>query len=280
MGEPWTWILAVFGGGVYVLGAAYDYVLRIEDEPSEVTLTALWATRTLGAAAAMTLVGMAARQWSPQGYASFGVAALAGMTMTAVKYAALQAARTHRASWRRTLRFVFGAPLTAMRPAAEMYEAAARVLAAPVGVRRPERRKYDPQPVVLQDLEREALQSDVVPGEILRNLAQFRHLRAGDCLVPRTEIVALPVSESVAEFRRVFRETGLSRIVVYGQTLDEVKGFVHVLGLFQRPEQITEIVQPALFVAEATSAPALLEEFNRKHRSAAIVVDEFGGVAG
>ncbi len=275
------WLAAGLGALWYVLGAAYDYILHVgEDEPAPYASTALRSVRALGAAVFFVVAGVQIRGLTGSGFWVVCASLPTALLVTAAKYGLLRWIRPRCESWRRGLALFFVVPMTAVRPLAALYDTGSRVLGFALSPRKPEHRKYDPEPAILQNLEREARQSDAVPGEILQNLAEFQNLRADDCLVPRTEIVALPLSAPVAEFRRVFRETGLSRIVVYGQTLDDVKGFVHVLGLYQRPENITDIVQPALFVAEATSAPALLDEFNRKHKSVAVVVDEFGGVAG
>ena len=279
--EGIMWTVAALGALGYIFGAAYDYILHVgEDEPTVNASTALRAVRASGAAAFFVVLGVQTRLYTDSGLWAFCAMAPAALAITAAKYGVLRLARPRYAPWRRFLTAAFFVPMAAFRPVAAMYDAGARILGSPISPRKPERRKYDPEPAILQNLEREARQNDAVSGEVLKNLAEFQNLRADDCLVPRTEIVALPVSAPVAEFHRAFRETGLSRIVVYGQNLDDVKGFVHVLGLFQRPENISEIVQPALYVAEATGAPALLDEFNRKHKSAAIVLDEFGGVAG
>jgi CBS domain containing-hemolysin-like protein len=276
-----AWIAGALGAGLYVAGAVYDYTLRVgAEEPNGQRLTALNTVRMAGAATWFVVVAVQVRAWTEGSAVALAAATASALLLTAAKYGLLRWARRRYGAWERPLRWMFHGPLAIFGPVAAAYEAGARALGASTTVRKPEHRKYDPEPVILQNLEREARESDAVTGEVLRNLAEFQNLRARDCLVPRTEIVALPITASVSEFRRTFQETGLSRIVVYGRHLDDVKGFVHVLGLFQRPKEISEIVQPAFFVAETTGAPTLLDEFNRKHKSAAIVVDEYGGVAG
>ena len=77
-----------------------------------------------------------------------------------------------------------------------------------------------------------------------------------------------------------FIETRMSKLVVYDESLDEVKGFVHSSSLFQNPQSIRELMQPVLIVPETMPANVLMAELTENQRSMAIVVDEFGGTAG
>jgi CBS domain containing-hemolysin-like protein len=136
------------------------------------------------------------------------------------------------------------------------------------------------------DLERfveEALSDDPKPpvdSEVFSNALDFNEIRVREFMVPRTDIVAISILDSIQNLRKLFRQTELSRIVVYEETLDNVRGFVHHLSMFKQPEVISEVLQPALFVPESMMANVLLTEFNRERRSLAIVLDEFGGTAG
>jgi len=108
----------------------------------------------------------------------------------------------------------------------------------------------------------------------------FNKTRTRDLMVPRIDIEAVPLNISIADLQRKFVETGLSRLVVYADTLDQVKGTVHSIELFKRPTTVEEVIQPVLIVPETMPANLLLSEFTRHRKSIALVVDEFGGTAG
>ncbi|MDX2249730.1 MAG: hemolysin family protein [Bacteroidia bacterium] len=116
--------------------------------------------------------------------------------------------------------------------------------------------------------------------EMLTNALALKETKARECMIPRTEIVAASASTGFAELLDLFIETGLSKIIVYGENLDDIKGFVHSNGLFRKPEVINSIIQPVLVVPETMPANVLLAELTENKRSVAIVVDEFGGTAG
>ncbi|MCS6904079.1 MAG: hemolysin family protein [Bacteroidia bacterium] len=112
------------------------------------------------------------------------------------------------------------------------------------------------------------------------NALDFNKVRVREFMVPRTEIVALPITASITEAWQLFKETELSRIVVFEGTLDSVKGFIHSRSLFESPSSIQDILQPILMVPESMPANHLLQAFNKNRKSIAVVIDEFGGTAG
>jgi CBS domain containing-hemolysin-like protein len=101
-------------------------------------------------------------------------------------------------------------------------------------------------------------------------------------MVPRTELEAVEVTAPMPEVHAKFVETELSRILVYGETLDEVLGYVHSSALLQdpQPQSLADVLQAVLVVPETMSADMLLREFNTQRMSVAVVVDEFGGTSG
>jgi CBS domain containing-hemolysin-like protein len=119
-----------------------------------------------------------------------------------------------------------------------------------------------------------------VDTQIFNNAIEFRDVRVRDCLVPRTEIAAIAVDDSVEELRQAFQESGHSKIVVYRDTIDDVIGYCHALSLFKKPATVAEIVTPVITVPETMPAQDLLLRFLSEHKSLALVVDEFGGTAG
>lgn len=119
-----------------------------------------------------------------------------------------------------------------------------------------------------------------IDTEAFNKALDFNKTRVRDIMVPRIDIEAIPADISVPEIRNRFLETGLSRLVVYEDTLDQIKGTVHSIELFKRPATIEEMIQPVLIVPETMPAHLLLREFTQKRKSTAIVVDEFGGTSG
>ena len=123
-----------------------------------------------------------------------------------------------------------------------------------------------------QDLEHEI--------QILQNALDFSQLKARDCQIPRNEIIAMDVEDDIQEVKKKFIETGLSKIVVYRDTIDNIIGYIHVRDIFRRPDHISKALMPAFIVPEPMQANAILEEFIKKKRNLAVVVDEFGGTSG
>jgi putative hemolysin len=116
--------------------------------------------------------------------------------------------------------------------------------------------------------------------EILQNALAFSNIKARDCMIPRTDIVALSIEDSIEELSEKFISTGLSKILIYRDTIDNIIGYVHSFELFKSPSRIKEILLPISFVPEAIPGKELLELFAKQHGNIAIVVDEFGGTAG
>lgn len=116
--------------------------------------------------------------------------------------------------------------------------------------------------------------------QILQNALGFSQVKARDCMIPRTDIVALEVESSVEEMKDKFIETGLSKIIIYRDTIDNIIGYAHSFELFKKPSRIKEILIPIAFVPEAIPAKDLLELFAKQHGNIAVVVDEYGGTSG
>ena len=116
--------------------------------------------------------------------------------------------------------------------------------------------------------------------QILQNAIGFSEIKARDCMIPRTDIVALDIETSIEDLKNRFIETGLSKILIYRDTIDNIIGYVHSFELFKKPNRIKEILIPIAFVPEAVLAKDLLELFAKQHGNIAIVVDEYGGTSG
>lgn len=115
---------------------------------------------------------------------------------------------------------------------------------------------------------------------IFKNALQFKDVIARDCMVPRTEIIALDVDDDVSKLKDLFVETGLSKILIYRDSIDNIIGYAHSFELFKNPESIKTILLPIGIIPESKAAQAIMEELTLQKRSIAVVVDEFGGTSG
>lgn len=116
--------------------------------------------------------------------------------------------------------------------------------------------------------------------QILQNALDFSEVKARDCMVPRTDIIALEIEDDIQVLIDKFIETGLSKILIYRDTIDNIIGFIHSFELFKKPARIKDVLLPVFMVPEAMGGSDLLKDFTDKKKSIAVVVDEFGGTAG
>lgn len=116
--------------------------------------------------------------------------------------------------------------------------------------------------------------------KLFRNALDFSEVKLRECIVPRPDVVALPIDSSIEELTRLFVKTGLSRILIYKESIDDIIGYVHISALFRNPEAIAKVLNKVLIVPETMTAQHLLNLFIRDQRSMAVVVDEFGITAG
>ncbi len=127
-----------------------------------------------------------------------------------------------------------------------------------------------------------AEQTDEIDQEMqmIQKAIEFKHVKLRECMVPRTEINALEINEDVETLRNMFTDTGHSKIMIYKETIDNLIGYVHSFDMFTNPERIDTVIRKADVYPETMNASDLLNEMIKKHKSIAIVVDEFGGTAG
>ncbi|MFN5635175.1 MAG: hemolysin family protein [Flavobacteriia bacterium] len=116
--------------------------------------------------------------------------------------------------------------------------------------------------------------------QILQNALDFSNIKARDCMIPRTEIIALEVNDDIVNLRNLFIETGLSKIIIYRDSIDNIIGYVHSFEMFKQPTLIRQILIPISFVPSALPGKELLEMFTKKSSNISVVVDEYGGTAG
>ena len=119
------------------------------------------------------------------------------------------------------------------------------------------------------------------PGiQIFRNALEFSNIKLKECMVPRTEIVAMDVKESIDTLKQNFVDTGFSKILIYQDEIDHIIGYTHSYELFKKPLTIESILLPVSMVPETMPANELLKTLIKQRKSIAVVVDEFGGTAG
>lgn len=116
--------------------------------------------------------------------------------------------------------------------------------------------------------------------QILQNALDFDEVKARDCMVPRTDIVAVEINDEIKSVRKLFIKTGLSKILVFRETIDNIIGYVHSYEMFKQPQSVKEILLPISYVPEAITGQNLLKMFTEKSGNIAVVVDEYGGTAG
>ncbi len=119
-----------------------------------------------------------------------------------------------------------------------------------------------------------------VDTKIFNNALEFKQVRVRDCMIPRTEIVAVDIENGMDELKKVFVESNHSRVLVYKESMEDVLGYCHSLSMFKKPKEIQGILTPIPIVPEAMPAKDLLFKFSKEHKSLALVVDEFGSTAG
>ncbi|MFN3840202.1 MAG: hemolysin family protein [Cyclobacteriaceae bacterium] len=116
--------------------------------------------------------------------------------------------------------------------------------------------------------------------KIFHNALEFKTVKVRDCMIPRTEIVAVDLQDGIDHLIKTFVESGHSKILVYKDSIDEVIGYCHSSGLFRKPATIEEMLTPIITVSETTLANELMLRFINERKSLAVVVDEFGGTSG
>ena len=116
--------------------------------------------------------------------------------------------------------------------------------------------------------------------QIFQNALEFSDVKAREVMIPRTEVIGVDVQTTPHALSERFTETGLSKILVYQDNLDNILGYVHSFELFKKPEVLNQVLMPVVFIPETMLAKDILQVLTRKRKSIAVVVDEYGGTAG
>lgn len=123
-------------------------------------------------------------------------------------------------------------------------------------------------------------------GQMISSIFEFKDTLAREIMTPRTEMICAPDSASTAEIIKLITEEGFTRIPVYSESLDHIKGVIHAKDLLQdcsectTPPELEKIVMPAYFALETKKIVDLLREFQTQKIHMAIITDEFGSVRG
>ena len=140
--------------------------------------------------------------------------------------------------------------------------------------------RVDLELLVKQNMHGHENETSEVNAELFENALYLVNVKIRKCMVPRNEIEAVESTATIAEARKKFIDTKLSKIIVYEDSIDNILGYIHHLDLNRRPATIKEILHTITPVPEAMSAVDLMNRFTKERKSIAWVIDEFGGTAG
>lgn len=116
--------------------------------------------------------------------------------------------------------------------------------------------------------------------QIFQNALDFSEIKSREAMIPRTEVIAVDINTSNKELVKIFTETGLSKLLVYDDSIDDILGYIHSFELFKKPACIKDILMPVIFVPETMLAKDVLNILSKKRKSIAVVIDEYGGTSG
>jgi CBS domain containing-hemolysin-like protein len=116
--------------------------------------------------------------------------------------------------------------------------------------------------------------------KIFRNALDFSSKKVRDCMVPSADIVAVRLDTGIDKLKEFFIETGISRILVYKENLDNIVGYIHMWEIFNNPQDWTNNLVSVSFVPESMQANQLMSDLMQHRKSIAVVVDEFGSTSG
>ena len=116
--------------------------------------------------------------------------------------------------------------------------------------------------------------------KIFKNALDFSSVKLRDCMVPRTDIIAVNVNTDIEELKDTFIQSGFSKILVYEDDIDNIIGYIHMWEMFDNPSDWNKNIASISFYPDSMLARNLMSELLLQHKSIAVVVDEFGGTSG
>ncbi len=121
---------------------------------------------------------------------------------------------------------------------------------------------------------------NTVDVEMLQNALELSNKKVRECMIPRTEIIALDMQSSIDALREKFIQTKLSKILIFKHSIDNIIGYVHSSDLFNNPQHIKSVLLPIPIVPESMLLIEILNIFIEENKGISLVVDEFGGTSG
>ena len=123
---------------------------------------------------------------------------------------------------------------------------------------------------------------DTVDSEIqiFQNALDFSEVKVREAMVPRTEIVATEITASLSDIKKLFTSSGLSKIPVFEDSIDDILGYIHAFEMFKKPTDLKKILLPVAFVPETMKISEVLKLLTKQRKSIAVVLDEYGGTSG
>ena len=116
--------------------------------------------------------------------------------------------------------------------------------------------------------------------KIFQNALDFSNIKLRDCMIPRTEIIAVDINASIDELKETFVDSGISKVIVYKDNIDNVIGYIHSSEMFKKQSDWQNHIRTMPIVPETMSAHKLMALFMQQKRTLSVVVDEFGGTSG
>ncbi len=116
--------------------------------------------------------------------------------------------------------------------------------------------------------------------EIFQNALELSEIKARDIMVPRTEITAIDLTMDIEDVKKVFIDTGFSKLPVYKKSIDNIIGYIHSFDFLKKPEDIKSFLLPIEFIPEPMFVNEVLQILTRQRKSLAVVIDEYGGASG
>ncbi|MEC9135022.1 MAG: hemolysin family protein [Bacteroidota bacterium] len=116
--------------------------------------------------------------------------------------------------------------------------------------------------------------------QIFQNALDFSEVKVREAMVPRTEVVSIEIGASLSDIKKLFTSSGLSKIPVFENSIDDVLGYIHAFEMFKKPTDLKKILLPVAFVPETMRISEVLKLLTKQHKSIAVVMDEYGGTSG
>ena len=116
--------------------------------------------------------------------------------------------------------------------------------------------------------------------EIFQNALELSEIKARDIMVPRAEVIAIDDLTDLKKVKEILIQTGLSKIPVYKDSIDNIIGYLHSFDFLKKPDNLKDFILPIEFIPEPMIVNDVLKRLTRQRKSIAVVIDEYGGTSG